>query len=209
MLRRKGKGLPVIFRQPRPVFDLMNQVNSVDHPKLQCGTIRTTFIANANCGHRLRHQMKTSRSPISSRPPRGTTLISANLDQSHTCPKCCLTLPLTAFKRRSRKQGCAPSWCRECRNSHDRARRAHQRQLEAHEYLRRIRWGTLPERVEELYALAAERVGGDEAITDWLHGRLHSSSNRTSLASVNFIFKLMIASEALEIRKNPRARSTR
>ena len=174
-----------------------------------CGTLRHVSGGNTQYRGWLQRRFSVRRSPISSRPPRGTTFMSANLDQSHTCPKCHQTLPLTAFKRRSRAQGCAPSWCRDCRNSHDRARRAHQRQLEAHEYLRRIRWGTPPERVEELYARAAERVGGDEAITDWLHGRLHSSSNRTSLAAVSFIFKLMVASEALEIRKNPRARSTR
>lgn len=73
-----------------------------------------------------------------------------------------------------------------------------------------VPYGELPpERVKELYAHAAVRAGGNEAITDWLHGRLHSSSNRTSLAAVNFIFKLMVASEALDFRKNPRARPTR
>lgn len=84
-------------------------------------------------------------------------------DQPRACPKCRLTLPLTAFRRRSRAQGCAPSWCHECRNAQDRARRARYRELEAHEYLRRIRFGTPPEQVAVLYALAVRRAGGEDA----------------------------------------------
>ena len=127
----------------------------------------------------------------------------AILDQPRACPKCRKSLPLTAFRRRSRAQGCAPSWCHECRNGQDRARRARHRELEAHEYLRRIRFGTPPAKVETLFALAAHRVGGIEVLGDWFAARLRSGSNRSRLAAMNLLLKLVVARAWLE--KKPRS----
>lgn len=147
--------------------------------------------------------METRRLLNSSRPSRRTTFIPAILDQPRACPKCRQTLPLTTFKRRSRAQDCAPSWCRVCRNAQDRARRARQRELEAHEYLRRIRFGTSPTKVETLFALAAYRAGSIEALGDWFAARLRSGSNRSRLAASILFMKLTLARAWLE--KTPRS----
>lgn len=111
----------------------------------------------------------------------------------HTCPKCRQTLPLTAFKLRSRSQGRSPSWCRPCVNLQARAKRARHRERLSNECIRRIRFGSTPDRVEVLFTVAAQFAGGIDVLAARLDARLHSHNLRSALGGATLFFKLMLA----------------
>ena len=132
----------------------------------------------------------------------GVTSMSAIRDQQHTCPKCGVTLPLSVFKLRSRSQNRAPSWCKACRNSQDRVRRARQRIRLLSECLRRIRFSTPPERVGILFAAATHFAGGMDLLAHRLESQLRSRSRSVRLSAAKLMIKLALTAESLEIMKN-------
>ena len=123
-------------------------------------------------------------------------------EPQHTCPKCGDTLPLTAFKLRSRSQGRTPSWCKECRNSQDRGRRVRQRIRQLNECLRRVRFGTSPQRVGILFTTAAHFAGGMDLLAHRLESQIRGRSPRVSVSAAALLIKLVIAANSSQISKN-------
>ena len=134
--------------------------------------------------------------------PTKVDTMSAIPESQHECPKCGAILPVSAFKLRSRSQNRAPSWCKACRNSQGQVRRARQRIRLLNECLRRIRFGTSPQRVGILFAAAAHFAGGMDLLAHRLESELRSRCPRVSVSAAALFFKLVIAADSSQISKS-------
>lgn len=153
------------------------------------------FTDNPNrCGE-LRGSCSGNRSQRKTPATKGQTCMDAILDQLRICPQCHDTLPLSAFKLRSRLQGRAPSWCRECRNRKDRERRVrhHSRvqKLALNECLRRIRRNSPPDRASVLFSAAFYLAGGSRSFAEILADRVRSKSPVTALRAIALLIVLV------------------
>lgn len=121
------------------------------------------------------------------------------LNGMRCCPKCNQQLPLDQFKRRSVAQGRAPSWCKPCIATAERARRQRLKDASIRDLGRHIKAGTSAATTRAVVRNLVQRLGGIDAVADslahlWETG-MASGSYRDRWAAASLILRVVQAGE--------------
>lgn len=124
------------------------------------------------------------------------------------CPKCGHNRQVVEFKRRSRRQGRGPSWCRWCVNKADRERRRRKRERIITGLGKHIRNGTPPAKVELVVATLLRRLGGAEVVgrelADLCRRSMENKSSRDGWRALMLALHMMEAAGEMSRRRRGR-----